>query len=528
MNNGYNVQQNYSQTDLTQASFIGRSEEESYLTTFKKSFYIHILAFIVFVSLMGYIYLGVITPELSKNTLNENIFLYILLLYLCIIISVWTFLSIIMMYLENYILRKDAYFGFILLKQQTLIKIIVVCGIVLQFIQNMEGNILNEVFSKLESLTNNSHVASWKSIVTLLNNFWIISAIFAGTMTIRLVFLEYIRYAINKKKDRKRLAQNNKDMDKIFLVNSVTGKSVIYKSEKWIRTVFRMLSPEGNPLTLETLKYFFSPEDSKSIMELFDLNLNNQISESQFRAVWLNVITTKEDMDMLIYNKADVKSKLSKLTLFFVIIFTVISSFIFFYTENYFSFIFTCLGFLLPMHYIFGNVPGDLFKSLVFVFITRPFDVGDLIKFDGKKYQVREIGLMYSTFKYKSLNITIPNVKISGSNIINFRLSNYIEKTYTFKYNIELFKKKRQRIREEIRNIIIKKPYTFGKHVKIQIIKLIDEKILNFVIVIYVNPNSINYKEEIDEFTLELTNIINESNQNTNLNINPQEIVKEI
>jgi small-conductance mechanosensitive channel len=67
------------------------------------------------------------------------------------------------------------------------------------------------------------------------------------------------------------------------------------------------------------------------------------------------------------------------------------------------------------------SILGDLFNSLT-IFFDKPFEVGDIIEFEGKIGTVEKIGIKSTRIKaLKGEQIVIPNSNLTSSNINNFK-----------------------------------------------------------------------------------------------------------
>ncbi len=97
---------------------------------------------------------------------------------------------------------------------------------------------------------------------------------------------------------------------------------------------------------------------------------------------------------------------------------------------------------ILGFSFIFGNAASTLFESLIFIFSTHVFDVGDLILVDDQPLVVREFGLFATTFRrVDGHEIVAPNALLAGAKTVhNLRRSNAMWETTTLvvSYNTPL------------------------------------------------------------------------------------------
>ena len=518
MEKSLSTSKNNSIADFTQISFIDRIEQDVPKTITKKTIYLYILGLIISITISVYILIFLILDEIKNpSTMKMVFFMYELLYFTSTAISIWLLFTLAIYYIELVNVNLNTFTEIILKKMKTRIVNVTSLFVVSLIMKNFENLIIG---MSVNSQTSSAHpvnlfIRIQDFLITNFIKMLLCFAIILLLMTVRRILLLGVEYTINRSNYYKIRAKNNQDLEVIFFINSVTGKELFYNSEKWIKNVFKKLSPKRQPLTFETLNYFFDNKDTKKIMDLFDLHKNNCIPEYQFKAVWQNVVQTKENIRTMFSHKDDIPDKLGIFTFFVFLILGIFSIFVIINKQQAFTshvaIYFSCF---LSLTFIFGGVPGELFKSIVLILFIKPFEIGDLIEFNGKKYLVKEIGLMYTTLQHKSLAVAWPNVKIAEQDIINYRITEYIEKTYTFNYNIKIYEKNFYVLREKIRILLKRKAYTFSKKVNIKNLRLLDEQNVEFQITIFVNLHSINYELEVDLFTIELNNLIKDIEQN--------------
>ncbi|KAJ3351028.1 hypothetical protein GGF32_004488 [Allomyces javanicus] len=81
-------------------------------------------------------------------------------------------------------------------------------------------------------------------------------------------------------------------------------------------------------------------------------------------------------------------------------------------------------SFLVALSFAFGSTVRNMFESVVFVFSTHAFDVGDRVYIDQDNVIVREIGLLSTTFeRVDGAIIYAPNFVLQTKPILNVRRS---------------------------------------------------------------------------------------------------------
>ena len=88
---------------------------------------------------------------------------------------------------------------------------------------------------------------------------------------------------------------------------------------------------------------------------------------------------------------------------------------------------------MVALCFVFGNSVRQLYESIVFLFWTRPFNVGDILHVDNIQVVVTEIYLRYvRVTRNNGLNTVVPMSEIPGSHIVNESRSTSIWGTVEF------------------------------------------------------------------------------------------------
>ena len=62
----------------------------------------------------------------------------------------------------------------------------------------------------------------------------------------------------------------------------------------------------------------------------------------------------------------------------------------------------------LAVAFVFGNSLRTIYESVVFLFMVRPYKVGDWIVYKGEKYKVSSFGLLWTYFhKHSGVKVSV-------------------------------------------------------------------------------------------------------------------------
>lgn len=450
--------------------------------------------------------ISIITYVILNRNIKTNLNIgFIIMFVITSNASVWIMSKILILYFLKF-LDTNSFLKIIIEKKKNMIEILITCFIscyILKFIET-EQNL------------------SFKC-----SEYFIIISICIFFILLRIIMGEGSNYLLHLNNYYKKLNEIEDDMNILFIINSaVSGQkdNNIYSSKKYIKLVFKTISPDLKPIDMHILRNFFNSSDTVTILNKFDIKKNNKIPLEQFVNVWSNIVSLKKSIKTIVEHKDNL---LHKLDIIFMIILFPFGLFLIMSilgNTKHLTAIFTIItGCFFSLSFVFGPVIGDLFKSIIFIFLVKPFEVGDIIEFDGLTYVVEEPGLMYSTLKHDSLMTMFHNNKIMDKNIINYRISEFIEKNYEFRFNIYFYKNNINIIKQSIKKLLRKYSYTFEEKFFLNNIHLLDNNNIIVCIKVKAHLHSVNYEEEIDKFGIELSqlinNIINLDQENTNINL---------
>jgi len=242
-----------------------------------------------------------------------------------------------------------------------------------------------------------------------------------------------------KRKQRKAIAATIVDqlgdvIGQVALKDSKFNKngevSGLHSAKKLAKQLFSILSnvhpPRSHLVVEDFYPYFNSTTEAVVAFAIFDKDGNGDITKKEMREAVQRIYRERK---ALIAGLKDADSVVSKLDAILVVL-------------ALFCFLFICLlifnkhdtlaslvpvsSFIVGFSFIFGHSAQTLFESLIFIFSTHVFDVGDLVMIDDQVLFVREFGLFSTTFRrVDGQEIIAPNSLLASSKIVhNLRRSN--------------------------------------------------------------------------------------------------------
>ncbi|KAH9852111.1 Mechanosensitive ion channel-domain-containing protein [Lenzites betulinus] len=193
---------------------------------------------------------------------------------------------------------------------------------------------------------------------------------------------------------------------------------------KLARKLFSTLSdvypPRHHLVVADFLPYFHTASDAHAAFALFDKDGNGDISKREMREAVRRIYRERK---ALTASLKDVGSAVAKLDAVMLSVAAMILTFIcllIFNRNNTLSSLVPLATIIVGFSFIFGHSAQTLFESLIFIFSTHVFDVGDLVMIDDQVLFVREFGLFSTTFRrVDGMEIIAPNALLAGSKLVH-------------------------------------------------------------------------------------------------------------
>ena len=220
----------------------------------------------------------------------------------------------------------------------------------------------------------------------------------------------------------------SQDLLSIFVLEQFVklGKKSGERKQTMARRLFRFLAkPDASTLLFDDIRPYFTRGEAEKAFAVLDTVGAGDVSEAEFVKVIDNIYQERTDLITVLLTNSDVVDRLDKFMLTFVGILIFFS-------------LFPIIGFspseaLVPLGVsitptivagtlIFGETVKSIFASIIFLFATHPYDVGDRVYMDQGNYFVREIGLLSTMFeRWDGFIVYIPNNILATKAICNVR-----------------------------------------------------------------------------------------------------------
>lgn len=217
--------------------------------------------------------------------------------------------------------------------------------------------------------------------------------------------------------------------------NSAFGN--LESARQLARKLFAALS-EGNVhpprkylIVEDFYPYFKTTAEAHAAFAVFDKDGNGDITKREMREAVQRIYRERKALVASLKDVSSAVAKLDAVLLCLALIIMIFICLLIFNRKDTLQSLVPLATIILGFSFIFGHSAQLLFESLIFIFSTHVFDVGDLVMIDDQVLTVREFGLFSTVFRrVDGQEIIAPNALLASSKLVhNLRRSSSMWET---------------------------------------------------------------------------------------------------
>lgn len=258
--------------------------------------------------------------------------------------------------------------------------------------------------------------------------------------------------------------QKKRPMAAVIVDNLIKNQDrkgdTLYSASKLARKLFSTLSnvypPRQHLLVEDFYPYFKSTSDAQAAFAIFDKDGNGDISRKEMREAVRRIYRERRALTASLKDVGSAVAKLDAVLVACVLVVFIFIALLIFNRSDTIASLVPLATIILGFSFIFGHSAQTLFESLIFIFSTHVFDVGDLVMIDDTPMEVREFGLFSTTFKrVDGQEVVAPNALLASSKLVhNLRRSGsmweYTDLVVSYDTSLETLEILRRRLEDYI------------------------------------------------------------------------------
>ncbi|EPR78407.1 Mechanosensitive ion channel [Spraguea lophii 42_110] len=277
--------------------------------------------------------------------------------------------------------------------------------------------------------------------------------VFCIVMVIASLIVYFICFRIHRILYKERIIQDEKKYGCVKDLNKKTGVRFTANTSNDAAELFEILT-EGNRSVLGLSDFIrnFGSEKGEEMFLHFDIDKNGSVTKEEFIQTYTSILNEGKRLRAAIINNSQEISKLKIIVYCAFFPLALFLGLLFLKMNEYFKTGLAMIGVVtVPLGFMLNGVASEIFHTFIYVYLVRPFDVGDTIELDGRLYDVHEVGFLYTTFLLDSKYHIHANNKLREKAFSNLRRSEHITAEYTKSIKYEGSLKKISALKEYIK-----------------------------------------------------------------------------
>ncbi|CAO1629902.1 unnamed protein product [Parajaminaea phylloscopi] len=200
-----------------------------------------------------------------------------------------------------------------------------------------------------------------------------------------------------------------------------TGYGSQQSARKLAKKLFTNIGRQRKTLVAEDfIPYFKSEAEAREAFLLFDKDNNGDIEKSEMRDAVQRIYRERRALTTSLKDMNSALQKLDMVLLFLALIVVIFIWLLIFSPTSTVSNLVPLSTIVVGFSFVFGNSAKNIFESMIFIFATHPYDVGDLVCIDDTWMFVKEFGLISTTFNTVVNQVVVaPNALLASSKYIH-------------------------------------------------------------------------------------------------------------
>ncbi|KAG0171099.1 hypothetical protein DFQ30_001526 [Apophysomyces sp. BC1015] len=286
------------------------------------------------------------------------------------------------------------------------------------------------------------------------------------------------------------------DKDKMDINSNEFAKKVarkLFYSLAYPNGLIPMGEEDKRSLTLQDfVPYFKSREEAAKAFAVFDRDKNGDLTRREFRDTVVMIYRERKVLAQSMRDTSQALGKIDMILLIISIIAVVFISLAVFHVNVWLSLV--PLGsFLLALTFVFDSSAKNTFQSILFLFVTHPYDVGDYVVIDDQYLLVHNLGIMGTVFiRGDGQTVYAPTMILMTKLISNVRRSGDMGESIVINIDFSTPTEQIYNLRDRLADWVTSQSRDFAPGFDLRVVDIID---MNQLIINMWLPHKGNWQE---------------------------------
>lgn len=237
-----------------------------------------------------------------------------------------------------------------------------------------------------------------------------------------------------------------------------------------VMAIFKGLVPKDRDyLVVGDFESHLTKPDAARFFNLMDRDGNGDLTLRELTESIQSMYVERDLLSQSLTASDDLVSRLDLLGIVLVVAITGVFCLPIFNVSVALS-IFSLASTVMTAKIVFDSTLSLLFTTIVFIFVSHPFDVGDVVLLDGQKFVVRGISWWHSSFYGDGdCLVYLSNALLNDKAIVNFRRSGPQGEEIDIDLHMDTTKEQLNALEESLSQFVARHPRDFVSPVSLRI-----------------------------------------------------------
>lgn len=262
--------------------------------------------------------------------------------------------------------------------------------------------------------------------------------------------------------------------------------------------------------------------DARRFFDIIDQDSNGDLTLGEMVTGTQNVYTDRDILNQAMVANDELTNRLDALGVGLV---TAISATLCLpvFSVSLAASVFYLFSSMMTARMAFSGSLVSIFSTIIFIFVSHPFDVGDVVLINGQKFKVKSIGWWNSSFYGDGQRLVyISNETLDGATIANIRRSGPQVEEVTLPVQVRTTGEQIKALKQRIEEFVVRNPRDYLEGTKVVVTDLVNNGTMRIKVLV-LHRSNFQKSDVKNRRSVQLVNFIRDSMRHLNIKWAEQE-----